>query len=89
MASFETLSDVEDWAIEHGGVDAVNEALSTDAFGTNPHTIRTAIRFVEREELKIAQRRDREGRHERVISEVSTPLKRRSKALVRPLSVVG
>ena len=69
MASFETVSDVEAWASQHGGVDAVNEALSTGAFGSNPHTIRTAIRYVEREEHRIAQRREREQRRERAISE--------------------
>ena len=66
--SFETVSDVEEWASQHGGVDAVNEALSSGAFGTNPHTIRTAIRYVEREEHRIAQRREREERRERAIS---------------------
>ena len=67
--SFETVSDVEHWASQHGGVDAVNSALSTGAFGTNPHTIRTAIRYVEREELRIAQRRERDERRTHAISE--------------------
>ena len=67
MISFDTVSDVEAWANQHGGLDAVNEALAKGAFGTNPQTIRTAIRYVEREELKIAERLHREGRRERAI----------------------
>jgi len=65
MGSFDTLSDVEAWAKQHGGLSAVNEALARGTFGTNPQSIRTAIRYVEREELKIAQLVDRENRRQR------------------------
>ena len=65
MVSFDTISDVEAWAREHGGLDAVNDALARGAFGQNAQSIRTAIRYVEREELKIAEKlgiEDRRGR---------------------------
>lgn len=65
MATFNTISDVEAWAREHGGLDAVNEALARGAFGQDAQSIRTAIRYVEREELKIAEKlgiEDRRGR---------------------------
>lgn len=65
MVSFETISDVEAWAKEHGGLVAVNEALARGAFGHDAQSIRTAIRYVEREELKIAEKLgldDRRGR---------------------------
>jgi Arc/MetJ-type ribon-helix-helix transcriptional regulator len=68
MITFNTTSDVEAWAKEHGGLDAVNEALARGAFGTNAQSIRTAIRYVEREELKITERLDREDRRERATS---------------------
>ncbi len=68
MISFDTLSDVEAWARENGGLDAVNEAIARGAFGTNAQSIRTALRYVEREELKIADRLGREGRRERATS---------------------
>lgn len=64
MVTFDTLSDVETWARQHGGLDAVNDALARGAFGQDAQTIRTAIRYVEREELKIAERlgiEDRRG----------------------------
>ncbi|HVG05054.1 MAG TPA: hypothetical protein VM937_08950 [Burkholderiaceae bacterium] len=67
MGSFETTSDVEAWARAHGGLSAVNEALARGTFGTNPQSIRTAIRYVEREELKIAQRLERENRRQQAI----------------------
>ncbi len=56
MLSFDTISDVEAWARQHGGLEAVNDALARGAFGQDAQTIRTAIRYVEREELKIAER---------------------------------
>ena len=65
MATFSTISDVEAWAREHGGLDAVNVALAHGAFGHDAQSIRTAIRYVEREELKIAEKlgiEDRRGR---------------------------
>ena len=65
MVTFETTSDVEAWARQHGGLDAVNDALARGAFGHDAQSIRTAIRYVEREELKIAERlgiEDRRGR---------------------------
>ena len=65
MVTFDTISDVEAWARQHGGLDAVNEALARGAFGNDAQSIRTAIRYVEREELKIAERlgiEDRRGR---------------------------
>lgn len=65
MVTFDTISDVEAWARQHGGLDAVNEALARGAFGQDAQSIRTAIRYVEREELKIAERlgiEDRRGR---------------------------
>ena len=65
MVIFETTSDVEAWAKQHGGLDAVNDALARGAFGQDAQSIRTAIRYVEREELKIAERlglEDRRGR---------------------------
>ena len=65
MVSFETISDVEAWAKQHGGLVAVNEALARGAFGDDAQSIRTAIRYVEREELKIAEKlgiEDRRGR---------------------------
>ena len=65
MVTFETISDVEAWAKQHGGLVAVNEALARGAFGADAQSIRTAIRYVEREELKIAERlgiEDRRGR---------------------------
>ena len=68
MISFDTISDVEAWASQHGGVEAVNDALAKGAFGANPHTIRTAIRYVEREELKIAERLNREAGRTRATS---------------------
>ncbi|MBA2413875.1 MAG: hypothetical protein M3Q28_01940 [Pseudomonadota bacterium] len=68
MNTFNTISDVEAWAQQHGGLDAVNSALATGAFGTNAQTVRTAIRYVEREELKIAERLSRENRRERAVS---------------------
>ncbi len=68
MPTFDTISDVEAWASEHGGLDAVNEALARGAFGNNAQSIRTAIRYVEREELKIADRLDREERRGRATS---------------------
>ncbi len=68
MVSFDTISDVEAWARDHGGVEAVNEALARGAFGTNAQSIRTAIRYVEREELKIAEKLGREDRRGRALS---------------------
>lgn len=68
MVSFDTISDVEAWARDHGGVEAVNEALARGAFGTNAQSIRTAIRYVEREELKIAEKLSREDRRGRALS---------------------
>ena len=65
MVTFDTISDVEAWARQHGGLIAVNEALARGAFGNDAQSIRTAIRYVEREELKIAERlgiEDRRGR---------------------------
>jgi len=65
MANFDTISDVEAWAKQHGGLVAVNEALARGTFGNDAQSIRTAIRYVEREELKIAERlgiEDRRGR---------------------------
>ncbi len=65
MVNFDTISDVEAWAKQHGGLVAVNEALARGAFGDDAQSIRTAIRYVEREELKIAERlgiEDRRGR---------------------------
>ena len=56
MVTFDTLSDVEAWARQHGGLDAVNDALARGAFGQDAQSIRTAIRYVEREELKIAEK---------------------------------
>ena len=70
MVSFDTISDVEAWAREHGGLEAVNEALARGEFGTNAQSIRTAIRYVEREELKIAERLRRENRRERALTAV-------------------
>ena len=67
MGSFETISDVEAWARQHGGLAAVNEALARGTFGSNAQSIRTAIRYVEREELKIAEKLDREGRRHHAI----------------------
>ncbi len=65
MVTFDTISDVEAWARQHGGLEAVNDALARGAFGQDAQSIRTAIRYVEREELKIAERlgiEDRRGR---------------------------
>jgi Arc/MetJ-type ribon-helix-helix transcriptional regulator len=62
MVSFSTISDVEAWAREHGGLDGVNDALGRGAFGQDAQTIRTAIRYIEREELKIAEKLSRENR---------------------------
>lgn len=65
MVIFDTISDVEAWARQHGGLDAVNDALARGAFGQDAQSIRTAIRYVEREELKIAERlgiEDKRGR---------------------------
>ena len=65
MVTFHTISDVEAWARQHGGLDAVSEALARGAFGQDAQSIRTAIRYVEREELKIAEKsgiEDRRGR---------------------------
>ena len=65
MATFNTISDVEAWARQHGGLEAVNDALARGAFGQDAQSIRTAIRYVEREELKIADKlgiEDRRGR---------------------------
>ncbi len=65
MVTFHTISDVEAWARQHGGLDAVSEALARGAFGQDAQSIRTAIRYVEREELKIAEQmglEDRRGR---------------------------
>ena len=56
MVTFDTISDVEAWARQHGGLEAVNDALARGAFGQDAQSIRTAIRYVEREELKIAER---------------------------------
>jgi len=67
MGSFETISDVEAWAKQHGGLAAVNEAIARGTFGSNAQSIRTAIRYVEREELKIAEKLDREGRRHHAI----------------------
>ncbi|MEP6608666.1 MAG: hypothetical protein ABJA83_08300 [Burkholderiaceae bacterium] len=64
---FHTLSDVEEWTLEHGGLDALNEAIARGAFGTDPQSIRTAIRYIEREELKIAEKQERETRRQRVV----------------------
>ena len=64
MVTFDTISDVEAWAKQHGGLVAVNEALARGTFGNDAQSIRTAIRYVEREELKIAVRlgiEDRRG----------------------------
>lgn len=68
MSSFNTLSDVEAWAKENGGLDAVNEALARGVFGTDAQSIRTALRYVEREELKIAERLNRDGRRSQATS---------------------
>ena len=59
MALFETTADVEAWAQQHGGLEAVNEALARGLFGNDAQSIRTAIRYVEREELKIAEKQNR------------------------------
>ena len=59
MASFQTISDVEAWAQQHGGLEAVNDALARGVFGNDAQSIRTAIRYVEREELKIAEKLNR------------------------------
>ena len=50
--SFETISDVERGQ-QHGGLAAVNEALARGTFGSNAQSIRTAIRYIQREQLKI------------------------------------
>ena len=68
MILFQTLSDVEDWASQHGGLEAVNESLASGAFGQNAQTIRTAIRYVEREELRIADRLIREDKRQQSVS---------------------
>ena len=68
MSSFNTLSEVEAWAKENGGLDAVNEALARGVFGTDAQSIRTALRYVEREELKIAERLNRDGRRSQATS---------------------
>lgn len=68
LVSFNTISDVEAWARDHGGLDAVNEALARGAFGTNAQSIRTAIRYVEREELKIAEKLTRDDHRGRAMS---------------------
>lgn len=68
MVSFDTISDVEAWARAHGGLEAVNDALARGAFGQNAQSIRTAIRYVEREELKIAEKLDRDDRRARGLS---------------------
>lgn len=80
MNSLNTLSEVEAWAAENGGLDAVNEALARGAFGTDAQSIRTALRYVEREELKIAERLNRDGRRERASSaaEIAAQAARRS-----------
>ena len=65
MASFQTTSEVDAWARQHGGLEAVSEALAKGEFGPDPQSIRTAIRFVEREELKIAERERRRDRRAR------------------------
>ena len=70
MVSFDTISDVEAWAREHGGLEAINEALARGEFGTNAQSIRTAIRYVEREELKIAEKLSRRDRRERALTAV-------------------
>ena len=65
MVTFDTISDVEAWARQHGGLEGVNDALARGAFGQDAQSIRTAIRYVEREELKIAGKlglEDRRGR---------------------------
>lgn len=72
MSVFNTLSDVETWARENGGLDAVNEALASGAFGTDAQSIRTALRYVEREELKISERLTRDDRREKTRSVVET-----------------
>lgn len=64
MVTFDTISDVEAWARQHGGLEAVNTALAHGVFGQDAQTIRTAIRYIEREELKIAEKlgiEDRRG----------------------------
>ena len=68
MVSFDTISDVEAWARQHGGLEAVNEALARGAFGSDAQSIRTAIRYVEREELKIAEKLNREDRRGRAMT---------------------
>ena len=68
MPTLDTISDVEAWAGQHGGLDAVKEALARGVFGNNAQSIRTAIRYVEREELKIAERLDKENRRGRATS---------------------
>lgn len=68
--SFSTISDVEAWAQQHGGLDAVNEALARGTFGQDAQSIRTAIRYVEREELKIAEKLSREDRRGRATSAI-------------------
>lgn len=68
MVTFDTISDVEAWARQHGGLDGVNDALARGAFGQDAQSIRTAIRYVEREELKIAQRLGIEDTRTRAMS---------------------
>lgn len=68
MVTFDTISDVEAWARQHGGLDAVNDALARGAFGRDAQSIRTAIRYVEREELKIAEKLTRGDRRGRAMS---------------------
>ena len=63
--TLDTISDVEAWARDHGGLEAVKEALARGVFGNNAQSIRTAIRYVEREELKIAERLNKENRRGR------------------------
>ncbi len=80
MISFETISDVEAWARQHGGLNAVNEALASGALGNDAQSIRTAIRYIEREELRIAERLNRQDVRERATSsaELSARAARRS-----------
>ena len=45
MASFQTISDVEAWAQQHGGLEAVNDALAARRSATTRNDS-DAIRYV-------------------------------------------
>lgn len=56
MQTFNSVDDVQTWARSHGGIEGVREALASGTFGSSSQSIRMALLFVEREELKIAGR---------------------------------